>query len=108
MNLLLNSLNYGIMNKQNEKKIELTTLQEIDKLIQEQIKILEKKIKEHLDTNRWLECSFEINIATLNWCKANCNKQIYELHVPKTAEICVPIWTDGKVRVDEAIIIKKI
>ena len=64
-----------------------------------------KTIKQRIDTDRFLECSFGINVGTLEWCKKNNINKIYKLHVPKTVEICVPIWTDGKVRVSEAKII---
>jgi hypothetical protein len=62
------------------------------------------KIKQRIDENRWIDCSYGINVATLDWCKENCNNKIYKLWIPKTAEVCVPIYTDGKVRVSEAII----
>ena len=62
-------------------------------------------IKHIIDTDRFNDCSFGINVATLEWCKKQGNCQIYKLYIPKDAEICVPVWTDGKVRVSEAKII---
>ena len=63
-----------------------------------------KIIKNRIDENRWIGCSYGINVGTLKWCKQYCSEQIYKLYIPKTAEICVPYYTDGKVRVSEAII----
>jgi len=67
-----------------------------------------KLIKNRIDVNRYIACSYGINVSTLNWCKRNCNNQLYKLLVPFTAEVCVPIQTDGKVRVSEAVVLNKI
>ena len=65
-----------------------------------------KTIKSIIDTNRNTDCSMGINVATMDWIKGNCQAKIYKLLVPFTAEVCVPYWTDGKVRVSEAIILE--
>jgi hypothetical protein len=66
------------------------------------------KIKERVDNNIYNTCSRGVNIGTLDWCKKECSKDIYKLKIPFTADICIPIYTDGKIRVSEAVILIKI
>ena len=54
------------------------------------------------------DCGRGINIGSKNWCGLNCRKDLYELKIPFTADICIPIYTDGKIRVSEAKILKKV
>jgi len=63
-------------------------------------------IKNRIDDTRSELCSYGINVGTLGWCKKHCDNNIWEIHVTKQSEVCVPYFTDGKVRVSEAKLIK--
>ena len=65
-------------------------------------------IKRHIDTNIWEACSFGINIGTLEWCITHCKKQIYKVKIAFSSDICIPIYSDGKIRVSECTIMNKI
>jgi len=66
------------------------------------------KIKNRIDANRFQSCSYGINVGTLEWCKLNCSKTVYEVYVPLDSEICAPHYTDGKIRVNQAVIKRKV
>jgi hypothetical protein len=67
-----------------------------------------KIIKNRIDGNRFNLCSFGINCAVPKWVLSKTQNEVYKLVVPFYAEVCVPYFTDGKVRVSEAKIICKI
>lgn len=65
-------------------------------------------IKQFVDMNIYENCSRGINVGTYKWCEEASYGVIYKLHIPFTAQICVPLFSDGKIRVSEAKIISKI
>jgi len=72
-------------------------------------KIKEKSIiKEHVDMDIFNDCSRGINVGTLKWVKNNSRGQIWKVKIKFDAEICIPIYSDGKIRVSECQLIKKI
>ena len=65
-------------------------------------------LKDNVNLDIGNDCGCGINAGTLDWCQSNCIKPIWELKVPFSADIVIPIFTNGKIRVSECKLIKEI
>lgn len=67
-------------------------------------------ITERVDENRLRECSYGINVATLNWlCTYSpIDKPIWRCRIPPDAEVVVPFTFSGKFRCSKLELIEVI
>jgi len=67
-------------------------------------------ITEVVNHTRTQLCGCGVNVATLEWCKKKCSKQIWKclIKLEWLSEVCIPYNTDGKIRAGVVQLIEEV
>ena len=64
------------------------------------------------DKDEYIECSYGLNVSTITWCLRDSleksNIELIEVEFKVSDIVAIPYWTDGKFRVKQFKVLRKI
>ena len=68
--------------------------------------------EKEFDKDEFAECSYGLNVSTLTWCLRDSlskdNVELIEVEFKVSNIVAIPYWTDGKFRVQQFKVLRKI